>query len=209
MLELGCGAGAAILCLMTRVAGLEATGVEMQAPYADLARHNAKANGLALEVVTARIEALPKALSARAFDHVIANPPYFDANSVTSPKNASKEIAHEAPAEMLALWVDVARRRLRPAGQLTLIHRVEALPRLLAALEGPFGDISVIPITSRRDRASERVILRARKGRRGPMSLQAPLVMHHGKCHGAADDAYSDVAKSILLEAEALPMCSP
>ena len=41
-----CGAGAAALCLGTRVAGLHLTGLELQPAYADLARRNASRNGL-------------------------------------------------------------------------------------------------------------------------------------------------------------------
>ena len=44
VLELGCGAGAAILCLAARVPGLHLTGVELQPAYADLARRNAAEN---------------------------------------------------------------------------------------------------------------------------------------------------------------------
>ena len=47
-LELGCGAGVASLCLARRVPGLHVTGLEVQAAYADLARRNAEANGIAL-----------------------------------------------------------------------------------------------------------------------------------------------------------------
>ena len=50
VLELGCGAGAAALCLAVRVPGLDLHGLELQAAYAGLARRNAAENGLALEV---------------------------------------------------------------------------------------------------------------------------------------------------------------
>ncbi|MFZ8943107.1 MAG: methyltransferase, partial [Gemmobacter sp.] len=50
VLELGCGAGAAILCLGARVAGLSLAGLELQPGYAALAARNAEANGRALQV---------------------------------------------------------------------------------------------------------------------------------------------------------------
>ena len=53
VLDLGCGAGAATLCLGARVAGLDLTGVEMQPAYADLARRNATGNGQAMTVICA------------------------------------------------------------------------------------------------------------------------------------------------------------
>ena len=43
VLDLGCGVGAASLCLASRVAGLVQTGLELQEDYAALARQNAAA----------------------------------------------------------------------------------------------------------------------------------------------------------------------
>lgn len=46
-LDLGCGVGAAMLCLGTRVDGLAIDGLELQSELADLARANVAANGFA------------------------------------------------------------------------------------------------------------------------------------------------------------------
>ena len=53
VLELGCGAGAAVLCLAARVPGLIMTGVELQPAYAKLAERNASENGAEMDVVCA------------------------------------------------------------------------------------------------------------------------------------------------------------
>ncbi len=50
VLDLGCGAGAAALCLAARVPSLDLHGLELQAGYAALARANAAANSVALAV---------------------------------------------------------------------------------------------------------------------------------------------------------------
>ena len=50
VLDLGCGAGAAALCLAARVPGLALAGLELQPGYADLARRNAARNGIAMQV---------------------------------------------------------------------------------------------------------------------------------------------------------------
>ena len=75
VLELGCGAGVAALCLGRRVPGLALAGIERQGDYAVLARENAAANGIAFEVVEGDLARMPASLRARSFDHVIANPP--------------------------------------------------------------------------------------------------------------------------------------
>jgi tRNA1Val (adenine37-N6)-methyltransferase len=59
VLDLGCGAGAAALCLARRVPGLDLHGLELQPPYADLARRNAALNGLALTVHEGDLRAMP------------------------------------------------------------------------------------------------------------------------------------------------------
>ena len=53
VLELGCGVGAALLCLGRRVPGLSLTGVEIQPLYAYCARCNALGNDIEAQVVQA------------------------------------------------------------------------------------------------------------------------------------------------------------
>ena len=79
VLDLGCGAGTAALCLAARVPGLELHGLELQPAYADLARRNAAANRLALTVHEGDLRRPPPALRALGFDHVLANPPFHPA----------------------------------------------------------------------------------------------------------------------------------
>ena len=81
VLELGLGVGTAALCLSARVDGLSLTGVEIQSDYAALARENASLNAADLTVVDADLAVLPDQIKNSRFDHVIANPPYFDRNA--------------------------------------------------------------------------------------------------------------------------------
>ncbi len=61
VLELGCGAGVASLCLGRRVPGLSLAGLELQPAYAALARANAMRNTLPLEVHDGDLADLPEA----------------------------------------------------------------------------------------------------------------------------------------------------
>ena len=80
VLELGCGAGTAALCLAARVAGLELHGLELQPAYAELARRNAAENGLrARRCTRATCAARRPRCGALVFDHVLANPPFHPA----------------------------------------------------------------------------------------------------------------------------------
>lgn len=204
VLDLGCGAGVASLCLGQRLPGLTLCGVERQEAYADLARRNAAENGIALEVVLADLTDLPQEIRQRAFDHVIANPPYFPAGGGTAAADAGREAAQREDTP-LPKWVEVARARLRPGGWLTMILAAERLPALLAALSGEgMGSVSVLPLAARPGRAATRVLVRARKGGRAAFRLLAPLLIHEGDRHVADGDDYSAAARAVLRGAGTL-----
>lgn len=200
VLDLGCGAGVASLCLATRVPGLHLTGVERQADYADLARRNLGADA---EVFTADLTDLPADLRQHRFDHVIANPPYYPAGGGTAARDAGREAAlrEETP---LAQWVEVAARRLAPRGWLTMIQAADRLPELMAAFAPRLGSITLRPLVAREGRAAGRVLIRARKGGRAPFVLLAPLVLHSGPDHRHDGDDFTPLARAILRDAAAL-----
>ena len=205
VLELGCGVGTAILCLGRRLPGLAMTGVELQPDYAELARHNAKANDLPLDVITADLLALPAELRQRRFDHVMMNPPYFDRDAGTSAADPGRDTALGG-ATPLADWLDIGARRLAPKGYLTLIQRMERLPEALTALQGRLGSIVIRPVAGRPERAPGLFILRARQEGRAPFRLLPTLVMHIGATHDGDKDSYTPQVAAILRNGADLPM---
>jgi len=201
VLDLGCGVGAAVLCLALRVPGLLLSGLEVQPPYADLARRNAARNGVTLDVTTGNLIQMPPAL-LRSFDHVIANPPYYPRGSTPSPV-AARDVALRATVP-LGAWVEAASRRLHPGGMLTLICGTDALPEVLAALGHRMGSVAVLPLTPRIGRPALRIILRARKGGRGALRLLAPFVLHEGSAHDGDRNTYCARANAVLRDGHAL-----
>lgn len=202
VLELGCGAGVALLCLGARVPGLALTGLEREPDVADLARENADRNAIAAEIVTGDLAAMPSALRERAFDHVMMNPPFFAGGS-ESPDPTRRAARHEITP--LAQWLDSGLKRLRPGGTLTVIARAERLPGLLCGLDGRAGDILAVPLAPRAGRAAKLVVLRARKGARAPFRLAAPFILHKGDSHGKDGDDYTPEASDILRNGGTLP----
>ncbi|MFG6560885.1 tRNA1(Val) (adenine(37)-N6)-methyltransferase [Sulfitobacter sp. 1A15299] len=194
VLELGCGAGAAVLCLGARVPGLTLTGCELQPAYAELARRN---GGAALEVVEADLTEMPLRLRQRQFDHVLANPPYFDRAASVQSRDPGRETAL-GEATPLRQWVRTAARRLRPKGQAHFIHRTERLPEILAALPHEMGSVEVLPLASRAGRMPELILLRARKNGRGAFRLYHSFVMHRGARHEGDGDSYVPEIEAVL-----------
>jgi tRNA1Val (adenine37-N6)-methyltransferase len=197
VLDLGCGAGAAALCLAHRVPGLTLYGLELQEAYATLARRNAAENGIPFHVETGDLAAMPAALK-RGFDHVIANPPYYPRSGSASPI-AARDTALRAETP-LSDWVRTAARRLSPGGWLTLIAGADSLPDLLACLNPGMGSASVLPLAPRAGKPALRIILRARKTGRAAFRLLAPLVLHQGDAHDGDRESYTPQAQAVLRE---------
>ena len=197
LLDLGCGAGAAALCLGARVPGLMLSGLELQPGYADLARRNAARNGQVLQVVEGDLTRMPAALR-HGFDHVIANPPYYAAGGTPSPTPA-RALAMQI-ALPLSAWVEAASRRLVPGGWLTLICGVDGLPAVLAAMGTKLGSASVLPLAARDGRPALRILLRARKGGRAAFRLLAPFVIHQGAVHDGDRESYTPAANAVLRD---------
>lgn len=204
VLELGCGVGVASLCLLARVPGLTAGGIERQAAYAALARRNAERNGLTLTVTEADLAHLPKTMRALSFDHVIANPPYFRAGDGTNADDPGREAAfrEETPLDQ---WIDAGLRRLVPGGWLTMIHLTDRLGDVLTALGSRAGSVAILPVAPRTGRPASRVIVRARKGAKAPLTLLAPFVLHDGAEHLRDGDDFSAAARAVLRDGASLP----
>lgn len=192
VLDVGTGVGAAMLCLATRVAGIRVTGVEVQRELAHLAAENIAENGLTerAEVMVGDLQRPPPRLVPRSFDHVMANPPYFEAGRVRASGKDEKATANIEGAGGLGAWVDYCLSMVRPGGTVSMIHRTDRLAELLALLGDKAGDVVIFPLWPRNpfdleedagDQApitAKRVIVQALAGSKGPLRMSAGLVLH-------------------------------
>ena len=204
VLDLGCGVGAAGLCLAHRT-GAVVTGVDLDAQAVALAQRNARDNDLQMTVIRGDVSDLPDSVRLRSFDHVLTNPPYYAALSGTPAQNPVREAALR---EILPLpdWVDAALRRVGPKGTFSIIAAADRLPDILPACHGRLGAIRVLPLVPRAGKPAKRVILQGRKGSAAAFRLLSPLVLHEGAQHAqdAPDD--TDAARAILRHGAALPL---
>lgn len=187
--DLGAGVGAVGLALAHAGAG-RALMVEVDAGLSALSAGNAERNELdgvaeALCADVAMVGRGQTAALAGRFGLVAANPPFDDGRRMRASPDAQKAVAHRDPGDVAAVWTKTAARLLKPGGSFVMIHRPQALGELLAALGGAFGDIMLRPVQPRADAPAARLLVAARKGRRGALALLPPLVMH------APDGAFS------------------
>ncbi len=177
VLEAGTGAGAALLCLAARVAGVRGVGIEVEPALARLADENFRANGF-VDVACVRADAMHMPFPSHAFDHVMANPPWFGAHDTASP-DARRALAHQAGPGVLGGWIGSLARVLRPRGSVTLILPAASFAAAGAALrEAGCGAISLFPLWPRAGAAAKIVIIAARRGARGPERVLPGLVLH-------------------------------
>ena len=89
-----------------------------------------------------------------------------------------------AGAVDLPAWMGTVARRLKPKGHLTLIHRIDRLPEVLAAVtQAGFGSLRVLPLSPRTGRAATLFLLEARKGGRAPFDLRPNFALHTNAQH--------------------------
>jgi tRNA1(Val) A37 N6-methylase TrmN6 len=185
LLDLGCGVGTAALVALAHNTALAATLVDQNAEMLALARTNVDANGFAGRVTLIQTDVAGKGSTRRAaglldnaYATVIANPPFFDAQGGTLAANDARADARHMSAESLDLWVKTAAGAAASGGEVIFIYPVESLSPLLSAFAARFGAITILPLAPRAGEAVTRVLVRAIKGSRAPLTMLASRALH-------------------------------
>jgi tRNA1(Val) A37 N6-methylase TrmN6 len=180
VLDAGAGTGAASLCLAARVPQCRIVGLELQRPLQRIASQNVTQNQLdgQVEMIEGDLQRPPPRLAAATFDQVMTNPPHLAATRASPAPDPQRALAHHETELDLVGWLAGCLRMLKQGGLLTLIHRSDRLGEVLAALLGRGGDIVVFPLWPATGQPAKRVLVRARKGARGPLCLAPGLIVH-------------------------------
>ncbi|MCU0892951.1 MAG: methyltransferase [Rhodospirillales bacterium] len=208
VLDVGAGAGAAALCLAARVPGVRVVGLDSERIMVRIAAANAKANGMAerVEFFLGNLLSPPIRFTPAAFDHVMANPPFMPEGRGNAPPDPAKAAATVEDATAgLEQWLRFCLLMVRPKGTVTLIHRADRLPELLAGLAGRLGDVCIFPLWPSGDgkTPAKRILIRGRRSSGGPVSILPGLVLHEQQ------GAYTAAAERVLRQGGALSLGSP
>jgi tRNA1(Val) A37 N6-methylase TrmN6 len=201
VLDLGCGAGAAMLCLARRREDLQVVGLERDAKLAELARQNVQANafGHRVSVVQGDLLTPPPQLAVGTFDAVMANPPYLDPDNATASPDPAKATATVESEADLAAWTRAAVRLARPNGLVLFIHRSDRLPALRAGLEqAGCGGLVMCPLWPKAGTQPKRIIVIGRRGDKAEARTANGLILHE------LDDRFTPKANAILRDGVAL-----
>jgi tRNA1(Val) A37 N6-methylase TrmN6 len=194
VLDIGCGVGAASLCLAARVPGCTIAGLELQRDMVRLAADNAARNAIAdrFTVVEGDLLRPPPQLVPGSFTQVMANPPFLEASRASASPQPGKATASVEGEASLGDWLSFALSMLRDKGGLTLIHRADRLGDILTALAGRAGGTIVFPLWPGEGKPAKRLLVHVRKGIAAPLTIAAGLVLH------GADGRYTEAAEAVL-----------
>ena len=200
LLDLGCGAGAAALCLLARVPGTRVTGLDIQTGLVRLAGENGRANGWGARFLplAGDVARPPPRLAPGSFHHLLCNPPQIVAERARSAVDPGRDLANREGAARLGDWVATALAMVRPKGTVTFIHRADRLDDLLSAFSGRAGELVVFPLWPGAGKSAKRVLVRARKDAATPLRLSPGLVLHR------EDGSFTAAAEAVLRAGKGL-----
>jgi tRNA1(Val) A37 N6-methylase TrmN6 len=207
LVDLGAGTGVAGLVAATRCPDLTVTLVDIDPVAIACARRSVDADQkLAGRVTVVEADVMAPAadlarlgLATDMADHVILNPPFHPAERSRPSPDGSRARAHRLEGGDLDRWLTAAARLCRPSGRVTVIFRADETPRLIAALAGRFGGLTLLPVLPRAGAAATRVVVSARPQSRAPFVLCPPLVLH------ADDGGWTVGVDAILRDGAPLP----
>ena len=185
ILDIGVGTGGAILCLLSHRNIKTAVGIDISQKMLDECAKNTELNDKNVELINADIMTWR---TNRTFDLVITNPPYFHGTPAQHNAHHNTDIKK---------WMAHSVARVRPRGTICTIVDAAALADVVATLAKMCGDITIIPLFSKRDTA-ERVLVRARLGTRGGsvlhrgMDINCEIVLRDGL---TIDEALAKMAR--------------
>lgn len=206
VLDVGAGVGVVGLCVAARISEARVVLIEREHILASLSAENARRNGLSDRVlsITGDIQHATEPLFAAgvqsdSFGVVLANPPFHDEHRNSVAENELRARAHLMPENALEDWARFMCRMAAPGGRAAMIHKADVLPRILAAFEGRFGAISILPIYSREGGPAIRIIVEGQKGSRAPMSIKPALILH------GPGQAFRPEVEAVFRHGAALP----
>jgi len=205
ILEGGCGAGAALLCLASRVPNILGVGIEHDAATAKLAQENICANRFHnLRAIQAQIPQLPSDIrhllphGVGRFDHIMANPPWHR-DASTAPEHPRRKLARTASSDTLSNWIGCFRNWLQPGGTLTLALPAALTASAISALhDRKFGSLQIYPLWPHAGEAARLVLLQATADGRGDTAITPGLILHR------EDGKFTHTANAILRNGTAI-----
>jgi tRNA1(Val) A37 N6-methylase TrmN6 len=200
VLDVGCGTGAAALCLVTRMPGIMAIGIDYQSSLIVLANQSSSLNGLTSNAKFITCDLLEPSVHFQAenFDHVMANPPHFKFGSGSVSYDPLKAAANMEGKAKLKDWVLFCFESVVDGGTVTFFHRYERKDELISLVKN-YGSVAVLPFWPKtRGIGAKRILVQVTKGVSAVIQTKNGIVLHNDQ------NGYTNEAQAVLREAKAL-----
>ena len=202
VLDLGAGAGAALLCFLFHNPTALGVGIEQDSALVDLLTKNIQRNfwqGRATAIKgTIEPETKISDLPFAACDRVLINPPYYQGHRHDFSPNPNRRQAMSESTATLQDFIAFGLRRLRPRGWISLILPPARLTEALGRLHEKTGDIQLLPIFPHEGKPANRLLINARKGSKGTTVLHSGLTLHQKTESQENQNPYTPHAQAIL-----------
>jgi len=194
VLDAGCGVGGAAFCLLHRV-DVRLTGVDTNSEYIELAQKNNSLNGRQGDFQSGDIRDF-RLNETHLFDHVMMNPPFFEAGAHMPSPDMGRAAANGHLNEDISLkdWIKAAHRLVKSKGSVTIIYPASGIDKIIQAMGKSFGALEIIPLWPKVGAEARRVIVRALKDRHTPARILHGIILHN------PDGGYTLEAEKILRD---------
>ena len=179
--DLGTGTGIIPLMLLARNETGHYTGLEIQEDMAEMAARSVLLNDAAadIRIVTGDIKEASAIFGKGVFDVVTTNPPYMPkGNGLVNPDSGKAVSRHE----ILCTLSDVIREAallLKTGGTLSMVHRPERLPEILALMKANnLAADRLCFVHPYADKDATMVLLSGKKGGRCIPKTEPPLIVY-------------------------------
>jgi tRNA1Val (adenine37-N6)-methyltransferase len=191
--DLGTGSGVIALGLALRDPAAQVTAVELQPRLAELARRNVTENQLGgrvgvVEVDLADHNHARQVLPGASFELCVSNPPYRPLGEGNANPDDEAAVARHELRLTLADVILEMRRLLVPGGRAALVYPAERLTSLLATLDREgLRPLRLRLMHGKPGEPARRALVEARKGLRGNLVIEPPLILQDEEGRYTAD----------------------
>ncbi len=172
ILDVGCGVGTISLILKHFNESQNITCIDIDPEMVELCTKNSQINKLPLHIVEGNVNS--SALSSKTFDCVVTNPPFYNVRNFRA--STTKKFANFETVD-LQVWLKFCLKRLKPQGDLYIIHLPERINEILDTVKHYAGRIEITPVYSRPDQKAKRAIIKMRKGSREALKIMSPMFL--------------------------------
>lgn len=192
ILDVGCGVGTASFCVAKRREVESITGIDCQEENVAYAKENAQNNGSKCQFICGNIKTYK---FEKSFDHVMSNPPFFEAHKINFPKNEHKSLSNVLHDITLEEWLSFCIKNAKT--WVTIIHLPEYLDQILTQFSKQLGGIKVYPLWSKNK--AKRVIVQGKKNSKAPLILHQGLILQNEKGYTQEAEAILNYGEGIRL----------